>query len=131
MPEKKFLYNYDDIIKAIVLHFGSVDNFAKKIKTSRENIYQKAKRQTAKFIGSLRDEGIELDHLNNNNILNSSFISRENQSIPKNNEDINTILLNNIINQLSDFGNRIRKIEEFIERIKEHSGKPVPGKKKL
>ena len=132
MSEKKFSYNPDEIIKLIVIQFGSIENFAKRMGYTRANFYQGVKSQTAKFIGSLKDAGADLSSLDYGNSISSpSSKSERNQNILNNNVDVISILLNNIINQLSDYGNRIRKVEEFIELIKENKGKPIPSKKRL
>ena len=60
MPETKFFYNTEDIIRAIVKKYGSIENFAKEMGYSKANAYQKIKSQTAKFIRGLEDKGINI-----------------------------------------------------------------------
>ncbi len=64
--EKK--YNYEDLIEGITRFFGSVEQLAGLLHTSRENIYQLTRRQTPKFLNRLEKHGMNLDSIPFNNI---------------------------------------------------------------
>lgn len=49
-----------DILEAIILKFGSVENLAEILNTSRQNIYNKINRKSTKFISELIRLGVTL-----------------------------------------------------------------------
>ena len=55
---KKKKYYKEDIIEAILDKFGSIDEYAKYLGTSRQNIYGKIDRQSRNFMKSLKDSGV-------------------------------------------------------------------------
>ncbi|MBU0475285.1 MAG: hypothetical protein KKF62_14120 [Bacteroidetes bacterium] len=59
MKNKK--YYKEDIVDAIVDKFGSVDDLAKHLGTSRQNIYGKIDRQSRAFIKELITAGVNLN----------------------------------------------------------------------
>ncbi len=71
--EKK--YNYVNLIEGITRFFGSVEQLAGLLNTSRENIYQLTRRQTPKYLGRLEKLGMDLDNipLQNINLYANNF----------------------------------------------------------
>ncbi len=119
------------LLRAIRQKFDSHEELGKALGGIKKQAVSGAiNRQSDKFLEKLEKLGIDLSTINrgDNNITNSNFKAGGDQKIlSEGSEEQNSILLNNIISQLSDFGNRIRKLEEFVDRVKEHPGKPIPG----
>jgi len=59
MKKKKFYK--EDIIDAIIDKFGSVDELAKHLGTSRQNIYGKIDRQSRGFMKELKESGLVIN----------------------------------------------------------------------
>ena len=99
MPDKKYFYDPDEIIKLIVLRFGSVGNFAKEMGYTRANVYQKVKAQTAKFIGEIIKSGIDLGTINSGNTNAQSIgdITNTNKS-----GGTNELLIKNLLDQIEE-----------------------------
>lgn len=60
MDEKKI--TKDEIRRAIIYKYGSIENYAEVIGTKRQNIYDKISNRSAKFLKELKDNGVVLNN---------------------------------------------------------------------
>jgi hypothetical protein len=59
MKEKKI--TKDEIRRAIIFHFGSIEKYAEHIGTKRQNVYDKITNRSDKFLKELKDNGVILE----------------------------------------------------------------------
>jgi preprotein translocase subunit YajC len=90
---------------AIIMAFGSIDEYAKKTNVARANIYQKIERQSSKFLKELKDNGV---------VINSG--GQIGKMDANNNKGTINISANNEIEKLK---NEIEKQNNEIEMLKE------------
>lgn len=67
MGNKKL--NNDVIKEAILQVFGSIDEYARYRKTSPQNIYERIRNQSHKFLHELERDGIKIKKINSSDIL--------------------------------------------------------------
>ena len=60
MTNKK--YDIEEIKRAVIRVYNSIEAYAEFKKTSKQNIYEKIRNQSNKFLKELEDDGIQIDN---------------------------------------------------------------------
>jgi len=135
MKQKK--YTRDEILSAIYEKFGNLEDLAKVIGGTKQNISDKIKRQSPKFINKLREIGINIEGAITQTYKGSNSSQKEEGDMHGNfvgepkeiNYGVSTDSINNLImsydkqilflqKQIEEKDKRIKDLEEIIFNLK-------------